>query len=251
MSLQGLYSDKRILKSLIIMCSLIQLLSTSVTADEAQRFIATGFGFATGDFGDDTTTDLTYIDLTAGYLSKTTYLSINIPFNHYAVSNGDTKTKEQGIGDVVLRGDKELFRNDSDMYLSGTLMVKLPTADKTKGLGSGETDYGGYFSLNKTLSDYNFSIASGLLKISDTADQNYNNSVLYGVGLSKSFGKTQIGASVEGRTPVISGLKSPLELNVNSFYDINSSYSINANAMIGLSEGSPDYGYSIGIIKWF
>lgn len=226
------------------------LLIRSATAEEGQAYIETGMGYITGDFGTEVRSSLLYFDTTAGYVTPSYYVSIGVPYN-YISSNDAGNSKARGIGDIVLRGSRVFYRHNNGTYLTGSAIIKLPTADETKQLGSGKMDYGGDLGVIKPIDKYYVSFIGGYRSLGRSPYQKYNQSYLYGVGISRWFSKTQLSASVEGSTSVLSGVQDPLALNVGAYRVINKRYTLKGSTLIGLSTGSPKYGFSIGVVRWF
>lgn len=75
-------------------------------------------------------------------------------------SNGNSET---GFGDLII-GGRHRFKegNETEPSLAGQVAIKLPTADESKGLGSGEVDYHFLFILNHVINEVSLDINAGL-----------------------------------------------------------------------------------------
>jgi hypothetical protein len=156
-------------------------------------------GYKTGDFGRPTRSELYYASPTLGYVAPRYDLSITAPYLYLANKTDGETLSESGIGDVILRGGR-LFvpEGDGGFSLAGALAVKLPAADENKGLGTGETDYGAFLACTSALIKQAV-FAFGVHKVGDPPSVNYNDIYLYGVGIARIFGNTEVYAAHEGR----------------------------------------------------
>jgi hypothetical protein len=79
----------------------------------------------------------------------------------------------------------------------------------------------------------------------------YNDIYLYGVGIARIIGSTELYTSFEGRRAMVPGAKNPQEINVGFFHVLNADYAIKGSAFSGMNNGGPDFGLSAGIVVWF
>jgi len=113
--------------------------------------------YFSGDYGTGIDTSITYVPLIVVVSSRRQELRVTVPYLSIHTSqpvlylNGEVipaaaggSTSESGLGDVVVQDEAFILQGTSRRpWVSGILRIKFPTADRTKGLGSGETDYGG------------------------------------------------------------------------------------------------------------
>jgi hypothetical protein len=131
------------------------------------------------------------------------------------------------------------------------LAIKIPTADETKGLGTGETDYGAFLGLHQRFDKIKLSLLTGYIKVGQPPSVTYNDIYLYGIGISRQFGRTELNASFEGRRAVVPGAKNPQEVNGGFFHVLNADYAIKGGVFAGLNKGGPDFGLNLGVVRWF
>ncbi len=225
---------------------------SSVAADEGRFYVSVDGGYKTGDFGTSTRSDLYYLSSDIGYLSPGYEVSATVPYLSLTNRTEGESSKETGIGDIILRGGKTLLpETDSGLSVNGALAVKLPTADDSKGLGTGKADYGAFLSLHQRFDTIKLTLMTGYIKVGDLPSINLNDVFLYGIGISRSFSRTDIYASLEGRRAVVHDADNPLEVNLGFFHALSASYSIRASTFFGLNDGGPDFGLSTGIARWF
>ena len=117
------------------------------------RFVPAYFS---GDFGTGISTGMTYLPLifilgstrqelrvTVPYLSVTTSQPVTFVGNEIIPRGSGGRTNESGLGDIVAREEYFFLEGGRRRpWISGLIRIKAPTADDTRGLGTGEWDYG-------------------------------------------------------------------------------------------------------------
>jgi|GEM_PF-5614728 len=206
-------------------------------------------GGLSGDFGTLVDSDLYSFQVVGGLLASNYDVSVSVP---YLIQKDDPGYTVEGLGDIALLVGHTLLPKQADgISVDGSVMLKLPTADESKGLGTGEFDIGLILDINHQWPSFSASLRAGFINTGDTAVDSYNNSFLYGVSFFRMDGRFGNYLSLEGRTATIDHVANPLELQIGTFYALNLNYMLTANALIGLSNSSPDLGMSAGFRYWF
>lgn len=209
-------------------------------------------GFRQGDFGGSVNNELYSLTPEVGYVTDSYDLSVSIPFHSLDVSGGGVSSSESGVGDARLRGGRSLWQDgQAQTSLYGALTVKLATGDENKGLGTGGTDIGASLTASHKVGDYSFTVLAGYTQVGEPSGINYDNVVSYGVGAARRFARGNVFASLQGQTSAIPGGTAPLELDAGFFRMLSLDYVIIAHGFVGLSDGSPDGGMEVGIVRWF
>ncbi len=209
-------------------------------------------GYKTGDFGTPVTTDLTYFSAVLGHVTPDYDLSVTVPYLFLKNTAGGSSASESGVGDVLLHAGMILVPEGKKGFSSdGSIGVKLPTASDTKGLGTGETDYGAFLGLHQRLGEYKLTLNGGYIKVGQPANVTYNDIYLFDIGVSRAFGFTQVYAYFEQRKAPIPGAKNPQEINLSLFHVLNIDYALRASGFVGLNDGGPSSGFSLGVVRWF
>ncbi len=235
-----------------LLALLYVLIPHPVLAQETSTYFETQAGFSTGDFGTDTTSNLYYLNSTLGYISEGYDFSITLPYVYLTNDTDGQRYSESGIGDIILHAGLVLIPQEKDgLYLNGGLATKLPAADETSGLGTGQADYGAFLELGQSFGAFTLALTGGYIKVGDPDSLDYNDIFLYNIEISKVFDNTHIYASLEGRRSILPGATAPMELNLGIFHTFNRDYSLTANTFIGLTDGAPDFGFETGIVRWF
>lgn len=231
----------------------VLLHSAVLAADETgNAYTAMTAGFREGDFGTSANNELYTLTPEFGYVSDLFDLSASIPFHNLTVKSGGLSSSESGIGDAILRGGKRLWQDEQAKYsLRGALTLKLATGDENNGLGTGATDIGVSVSGTHRISAYGFTALVGYTQVGEPAGVSYDDVVSYGVGANRSFTRTNVFASLQGQTSSLPGGTAPLEFDAGFFHLLSLDYVVITHAFIGLSDGSPNNGMGIGIVRWW
>jgi hypothetical protein len=234
-----------------------------------------GFGvvpsYTSGDYGTGDNVNILYLPLIFKYYpSDRVRATVVVPWvrqsSTQVVSAGGTfyrirgrnirssaTNSESGLGDIILRGEVDLLQEMGDTpALTVEGKVKLPTASESKGLGTGELDYGITFELGKTVDRNYFYGRLGYTVVGEPSGADFNNPFLYeaGVGLRLSP-ELSLNLSLEGRTAIDDQVDNPLEAVAGGTYRLRSDLSLNGYFLVGLSDGSPDYGLGVGFLQKF
>jgi hypothetical protein len=166
----------------------------------------------------------------------------------------DTRTTQQGIGDTMLRGRYYLL-DDQGLVptLAVTAKIKIPTANRAQGLGTGEFDEGLGLELSKQFTRTWIGFADvGYTNLGDPPGLNLRNQWNYDVGGGYYFTK-ELMASLfyEEWTAVIPELQNPRDLLAAINYVASPAFRLNASLARGLSSGAPDWAFSAGVAMRF
>lgn len=165
------------------------------------------------------------------------------------------KVTTTGIGDVILRGRYYLVEEQEYVPLIAvTARLKLPTANASQGLGTGEFDHGYGVEVSKLIGTswlvffdggYNFigdpdrGDGSGTLGLRNQ----YWWDVGTGYYLTKDLLATVYFEEYRALRP---GLPNARDVFFSSNYRLSAAWRVNGGVAVGLSNGAPDYVVSIG-----
>lgn len=222
------------------------------SAQAGRAYLDFGTGFKTGDFGTGITSRLYYFLPKWGYVSANYDISVAIPYLFLDNKEGGQHHAESAIGDIVLHGGRVLLaENNLGFSLHGALALKVSTADEAKGLGTGESDYGAFLSLQQRFDTLKLNLMAGYLKIGDPPALDYHDSYLYGVGIAKMMEKMSLYAALEGRRALVADTDNPLEINAGFIFSFNRHYLLKSQTFVGLNDGGPAFGFEMGLVRWF
>ena len=159
------------------------------------------------------------------------------------------KVTTSGLGDIILRGRYYLVEEKGWVPLIAiTGRLKLPTADESRGLGTGKMDEGVGAEVSKlwggnwvTFLDGGFNI------IGRPEGRNLRNQWWYDVGGGYYFTKDLL-ASVyfEEYRSLVSGAQNIRDVFFGMNYRASSEWRFNGGLAVGLSNGAPDHALSLG-----
>lgn len=208
--------------------------------------------FSEGDFGTAVNYELYSLIPEFGYINSEYDLSASLPLQRLRVSGGGLSSTDSGIGDAVLRAGRRLSGNvESGFSLTGALTIKLATGDENKGLGTGGTDVGASLSGSKKIGAYTYTALVGYTEVGEPSGVSYDNVVTYGIGANRSFSHTNVFIALQGQTSAVPDGTAPLEFDVGFFHILSQDYVVITHAFIGLSDGSPNDGITLGVVRWF
>jgi hypothetical protein len=228
--------------------------------------------FTSGDYGTATDTDITYIPLTITRYFQDGNLSLTIPYIQIEGNGGVTvvggnpnritkggrgttfissrRSTEEGLGDLLLQGRYYVLEEgDRVPLIAVTGLVKFPTADEDKGLGTGEFDTGFGLEFSKSFSrDWLGLFDVGYTFIGDPSGLNLRDQWYYDVGLGYYLsGDILISGYYEEWRSLISDESNPKDLFFAMNYRFSSRIEFTAGMQFGLSDGAPDYGLIGGV----
>lgn len=248
------YSNRRVI-FILAWCIAVLFVAPAdakVEDETGNAYAAIMAGYREGDFGTSVNNELYSLTPEFGYVSGDYSLSASVPLQHLRTSSGGLSSTETGIGDATLLAGKLLWRDDTATYsLNGALDVKLATGDENKGLGTGGTDVGVSISGSRKYEAYVFTLLAGYTQVDEPSGVDYNNVVSYGVGVNRTIDHSNVFASLQGQTSALPGGTAPLEFDVGFFHLLSLDNVVIVHVFTGLSDGSPDGGMGVGLVRWF
>ena len=227
---------------------------------------STSLNYDTGKYGTSTRSSSLYVPVTIKRYWGDWYASLTLPYVSLTTDGRVTNvggrpvrirrgtgpaasTTQSGSGDLVVRGGYALLKEDAQPFdLTVVGKLKAPTADKDKGLGTGEFDEGAGLEFGKTvapgwmiLADLYYTV------IGDPPGVNLNNQVAGDVGFSRVLQKDlTLTVLYEHSNALVSGEENPRDLRAMLDFTLDDRTSLLAGGMVGLSPGSADVGVTLG-----
>lgn len=233
---------------------------------------SSSFNYDTGKYGTTARTDTVYIPFTLKRYYNYGEVSVTVPYLRQ--SSAETITRVGGLpalvkkrsatagavrgssgpGDILVRGTYELKKNAADSFdlsLAGTL--KLPAADREKGLGTGEPDEGVGVEFAKDVTPrWTLLTDAYVTIIGDPPGADLKDQFAFDIGFSRPFsGDILITVLYATRSALVSGNPDPRELSCTAEHRAGNGNRYSGGLLLGLSEGSPDIGLSIGLSRRF
>jgi len=157
---------------------------------------------------------------------------------------------ESGPGDVVLEDEYFFVEGTrSRPWVSALVRVKLPTADKARGLGSGEPDGGAGLGLIKPLGKrWDLLGQTQYVVRGDPPGTDFRNTLRFSVGFQKRLsGSTSANLFYDRRQSVVTGRPDLADLSLGCDHSFARKLTLRTAAYLGLSDTAEDYGFLAGI----
>jgi len=215
-----------------------------------------------GDYGTGIDTSITYVPLIVVVSSRRQELRVTVPYLSIHTSqpvlylNGEVipaaaggSTSESGLGDIVVQDEAFFLQGTSRRpWVSGILRVKFPTADEKKGLGSGETDYGGGVGVIQPLGPgWNLIGAWQYIVRGDPPGIDFRNTSWLTAGVQwRRSERSSWNAFYEARQSVIEGNSDLADVSLGYDRVLPRGVTLRSTAYAGLSSTSEDFGFSAG-----
>lgn len=233
----------------------LMLVSSGSFAADSLR-VSTGVTYLTGDYGQALSTDILYVPISFKKKTGRWTLGLTIPYLRITGPggvlpdlgpvgpSGSTKTTESGLGDILVSARYRVYHDaDNGLLLNASGKVKLPTADESKGLGSGKTDVYAQLDVYKVSGAWTPFATLGYKAIGDTASTNYNNVVYSALGTTYKFDdKSSAGVRWFMRQKTTDTNDPRRELTLFASHKLSSNWKLQGYAIKGFSDASPDWG---------
>lgn len=241
----------------------IALLSTfagsECVAQSNDFIVAIGAEHSSGDYGGDRTIEDLYVPVTFGYLGESLSVGLTVPYISIRAPSGTTTTgndgeiivgegeyrTEKGLGDIIARFTfLDVYRNDRlDVAVDIGAKVKFGSADETKGLGSGETDYSLQSNIYKYFDGYYLMGTLGYKMRGEPEGLNVDDVWFGSVGAVFRYSiKTKVGIAFDYRQSSFESTDDIREVSLFVSHRAKESWGLSAYTFVGMSDSSPDLG---------
>ena len=164
-------------------------------------------------------------------------------------------TNTCGLGDVVLRARYYVVDEHKGWpTVALRAHVKAPTASAEEGLGTGRPDEGVGVEVSRTVARGTMVLAdAGYTVVGQPADFDYANNWWYDVGLSQNLARGVVNLSVffEESRAIVAGFENAKDVLLAVSVKGRAGWRIQVAGQIGLSDGSPDHGITVGASRRF
>jgi hypothetical protein len=228
--------------------------------------------YATGKYGTAVQTDTLYTPVSLRRLFDNGDLTLVLPYVTVTSNCGVTvvsgeplrtgglcrptpsgtlpgRVTNSGVGDLLLIGRYYLVDEQGLMpsvMVSGR--IKAPTADRDRGLGTGEWDEGVGLGLTKLITSKLVGFTDvGYTFIGKPEGFNLRDQWSYDLGLGYYFFPTVlVSLYYEEARAVVPGFENPRDVFLAARWRVTRDFRLNAGFEKGLSDGAPDYGANVG-----
>lgn len=239
------------------------LFALGAHAQQGTLELGAGLHYSSGDYGTGSDTDITTLALTgryeAGpwvYRASVPYLEVTgdnavIPGVGRARRNAGGRKTESGLGDIVLSAAYAAYYDRaSTLGVDLTGKLKLPTADETRGLGTGEADAIFLADAYRGFDRWTGFGGVGYHILGDAPGQPLDNVWSANAGASYRIDpRDSWGVSFDARQRVAPGAAPQRELMGFFQRKLDALWKAQAYALIGLADGSPDWGFGLALAR--
>jgi hypothetical protein len=219
--------------------------------------------FFTGDFGGSGSTDLYFVPLIFTARGSRNDFRITVPYlsiksdDLVAIIGGQVipigmgTTTESGLGDIVLRDDFfYLPGGDGRPWLYATARLKFPTGDETRGLGSGEFDYGPGAGIILPVGNRLNLLGEAIYMVrGDPPGLDFHNTWWGFIGgESRLSDSDRLSLYYDRRESVVSGSEDIASLILGYSHAFTETLILRSFATAGLTETAEDYGFGLGLV---
>jgi len=221
------------------------------------------FSYLTGDYGLDRRTDIYYgsamikryldrgdVTLTVPYLDIS---SSGVTFAGGTPEADASATGGSGLGDIILKGRYYAVEQDGPLpFIDLVGSIKFPTADEDKGLGTGEFDFTALSEFTWRLGESPWSVLAelGYTFVGEPAGIDVKNRWIYSVGVAYELDpKITLSGYLDGRTAIFEGQENPFSILLMGQYKFRPDLRLDTLFEFGLTDGSPDFGVTLGVRK--
>jgi len=241
----------------------------ALAQDEPRLSFSTSIDYAVGDYGTGKDTTLLYVPFTLGVRPFDHFwLNLTVPYLYQTgqnvvltgggvavkgkKSNGKltrptTSSTESGLGDVLAKASLIVVEETEVLpEITPYFKVKFPTADKDRGLGTGEFDE----TLGVDVSKLLVGSLSGYLELAYTfigepPGTTLHNSFGWSVGAAYAIAQPfAVFGFLEGATAIAPGQETPLDLRVGAEWKVAKAVKLTGAVMRGLTKGTADWDVS-------
>ena len=247
----------------------------ALAQDEPRWSLSTSVNYSVGDYGTGKDTTLVYLPFTLGVRPlDRLWLTLTVPYLYQSTQNvvitgggvaarneahgklarPTRSTTESGLGDVLLKGSYVLIQErDAFPEIAPFVKIKFPTADDSRGLGTGEFDETFGVDGSKQLLEKLF----GYLTLSYTVvgsppGTDLRNSFGWSVGAAYAvLQPLSVFGFLEGSTAIARGQADPVEVRVGAEFKLTKVLKLTGSVTRGLTDGAADWGVSAGLALRF
>ncbi|MBN2056766.1 OmpA family protein [bacterium] len=126
--------------------------------------------------------DYTYLSVPLAY-GITDRFEVSLAPN-YTMIRREMGSEDNGFGDIYMNLKAGLLKEAGGPGIGLLLFGKVPTADEDKGLGTGETDFGGKLLVSKHTERVGFHLNLGYTVIGEPDAVEFDDQFTYGIGLN-------------------------------------------------------------------
>jgi hypothetical protein len=239
------------------------LVALGAQAQDGELRLGGGFHYSEGDYGSTIDTRITTLEATARYETGRMIYRASVPWLTVKgdtgvipgigeVSGAPVRTgSASGLGDIVLSAAYSAYYNSATtLGVDLTGKLKLPTADESEGLGTGEPDFAFLVDFYRSFDRVTGFGGIGYHIMGDSAQFPLENAWSANVGATYRLdARDTVGAMLDGRQRVIEGGSRTRELMGFWTRRLEGPWRSQVYGLIGLADGSPDWSFGLSLAR--
>jgi hypothetical protein len=165
------------------------------------------------------------------------------------VTSGSSQQSQNGIGDITLKAGYVLVAEKEQVpQIRPNVLIKFPTADKERALGTGEFDEGFALEVSKWLGTWNAFAEAGYTLQGKSSQLRLRNFMTYNAGVAWQISdRFRPIVYIKGATPPADNSSSLLEVRMKLKYQATKQTGIEGYLAKGGTSSSPDYGSGFAV----
>jgi hypothetical protein len=226
--------------------------------------LSTGFDYTTGKYGQSTSTDILTIPVIGRYDYDRWTFRFTVPWIRVSgpanvvqdvglLGLGSVRTTKQtqsGLGDLVAAATYNVLNKPGAVGLDLTGQIKFGTANRDKGLGTGENDYSLQADVYKAIDDFTPFATLGYRILGSPPGIKLNNIWFASGGATYRVATaTRVGAALYLQEKVTDTVKNVVELTAFVTHQIDADWKLQGYVLTGFNNASPDFGIG-GIVSY-
>jgi len=236
----------------------------ATAAPDSSWSLGVGFDFSRGDYGFPTDTEIYSLPLEATYETGPWQLRADLPFLRVSgpatvvVGGGSTgrptTSTETGVGDLALAATYQfgsvIGPELGPVHLAATARLKVPTAEKTRGLGTGSTDFAGEFLFSRPTGAFTPFLRVGYRVLGDNALYRLRDGANLGGGAHyRASDRTVFTAAFDWRSRLGAREDHSAEALAALTHDLSRQWQLLGYVLTGFTDASPDFGFGLHLSR--
>lgn len=247
----------------------------SLFAEDGRFGMTVSADYALGKYGGNTSTSIFYVPIIAEYKTSVYSLKFTVPYlriigpgnvvsgiNPIVLENESDGSRRRsnggfqddnvgsgardGLGDIIAAGSYTILDDPKYDFLARvTGKIKIGTADRRSGLGTGENDYLIQLDLSKSINRFTVFGSAGYRFLGDPPGINFNNGFIGTIGGNYRFSLDTGGLIFNFAKPSSNSSSAVRELTAFISFYITPISKLQVYVLRGFSNGSPDYGSGV------
>lgn len=235
--------------SVVVFLALATMMAPA-RAGQPDVTLSASVGYMSGPYGGTQDIEDLYVPVSARVDTGRLAFQLVVPYLRISTPVESGTNTESGLGDVLgsVTVYDVLANTEGTLALDVTGTVKLGTADETRGLGTGETDFTVYFDGYRFYDTVTLLASVGYRLRGEPSDLPIEDVFLGSVGaMFGTSSETRIGLIFDYRESALLDADDVQELTALLSMGLNDNWTVELSAFTGFTDSSPDWGATIGV----